>query len=243
MSIDALWVSGSPSLKCLAMPLLIHLNQYKSIAHWDYIQTADEPASIDVAVNLLYKFVKKNHPLHLVGHGIGGTIALIFARQYPQYVRSLTLLAVAGQPANTWHVHYYQQRQSFNLTRSQVLLNTIYNLFRDSLPCHLNKLINNLHKDLDNLPLMHSMYQREYLPIGGVSMPLMVCGSKTDPIVSYLELHEWEKWLKLQDILWECPQGGHFFHYFHSAKVGAKISRFWQNQDMELHQKQLSISG
>ncbi|MBF2063620.1 MAG: alpha/beta hydrolase [Calothrix sp. C42_A2020_038] len=228
---NALWVSGSPSLKCLNMPVLVYLNQFKSIARWEYFQTIDEPASIEIAVNLLHQFLKTNHPVHLIGHGIGGTIALMFARQYPQYVHSLTLLAVAAQPANTWHTYYYKQRQCFNLNRTQVLLNTVHNLFRDRLPCHPHRLINGLNKDLENLPLMHSLYQRENLPQGGVSIPLMVCGSKTDPIVSYPELHEWEKWLKPQDVLWECPQGGHFFHCFYPDKVGAKISNFWQNQD------------
>jgi surfactin synthase thioesterase subunit len=231
---DALWVSASPSLKCINMPLLVNLNQYQKIAYWEYFQTLDESASIEVAVELLHSFLKNSYPIHLIGHGIGGVIALIFTRTYPQYVKSLTLLAVAGQPANTWHTHYYQQRQLFDLTRTQVLINTVHNLFRDKLPCHVNKLINNLNRDLENLPLMHSMYQRENLPKGGVSVPLMVCGSKTDPIVSYLELHEWEKYLKLQDILWECSQGGHFFHCFYPEKVGAKISSFWQNQDIHV---------
>ena len=235
---DVLWVSGSPSLRCFSMPLIKRLSRYKNIAGWEYFQTLDEPGCIDTAVELLHSYLKtKKISIHLIGHGIGGTIALIFARQYPQYVKSLTLLSVAAQPANTWHVNYYQQRQIYSLSRGEALLNTINNLFREEITYNPQKLINQFNKDLDNLPLMHSLFDIEKLPVGGVSMPLMICGGQVDPILSYLELYKWKEWLKPGDIIWKCPQGSHFFHSFYPDLVSEEISNFWQKHQNHTLQK------
>ncbi|MEM7554246.1 MAG: alpha/beta hydrolase [Cyanobacteria bacterium P01_A01_bin.84] len=240
ISCDALWVSGSPSLRCLSMPLIQKLLKHTNISGWEYIQLIDEAASMETAVNLLHNYLKtKKLPIHLIGHGIGGTIALIFARQYPHLVKSLTLLSVAAQPANTWHVNYYQQRQIYTLTRKEALLNTIHNLFRERSIYNPQKLINNFNQDLDNLPLMHSLFEIEKLPVGGVSMPLMICSGQVDPILSYLELYKWQEWFKPGDVLWKCPQGSHFFHYFYPDLVSEKISDFWKSLQNQTLQKQV----
>lgn len=248
ISCDALWVSGSPSLRSLSMPLIKKLLRHTNISGWEYVQSMDEPACMDTAIQFLSCYLKTRElPIHLVGHGIGGTIALIFARKYPQFVKSLTLLSVAVQPANTWHINYYQQRQIYTLSRAEALFNTIQNLFREESICHSqklssqklspHKLINNFNKDLENLPLMHSLFDIEKLPLGGVSVPLMICGGQVDPILSYLELYKWKEWLKPEDILWKCPQGSHFFHYFYPDLVSKEISNFWELQQNNISQK------
>ena len=235
---DVLWVSGSPSLRCFSMPLIKRLSRHKDIAGWEYFQTLDEPGCMDTAVELLHSYLKtRPFPVHLIGHGIGGTIALIFARQYPQFVKSLTLLSVAVQPAHTWHVNYYQQRKIYSLSRAEALLNTIHNLFREEAIYNPQKLVNKFNKDLDNLPLMHSLFDIEKLPVGGVSMPLMICGGQVDPILSYLELYKWKEWLKAGDIIWKCPQGSHFFHSFYPDLVSEEIFKFWQKHQYHTPQK------
>ncbi|BAZ05643.1 alpha/beta fold hydrolase [Calothrix sp. NIES-3974] len=237
INLNMLWVSASPALRFLDEPVLNYLSQYTAIARWEYHQTVDEGGSSEVAVCLLLNIIKQNkRPIHLIGHGVGGVIALLFARRYPELVSSLTLLAVAVQPANTWHAHYYQQRKLFSLSRQQVLLNTVYNLFREKLPCQSHRLVNIFSQDLDNIPLSHSLLQIEKISKGSVSMPLMVCGSKTDPIVSYPELHGWREWLKPQDVIWECPQGSHFFHYFYPEKVADQVLKFWNYSAFNHHQ-------
>ncbi|MDJ0694843.1 alpha/beta hydrolase [Mastigocoleus sp. MO_188.B34] len=233
---DAVWVSASPSLRCLSMPLIKRLLRYANISGWEYVQSKDEAACMDTAVELLHDYLQtRKSPVHLVGHGSGGAIALIFARQYPQFVKSLTLLSVATQPANTWHVNYYQQRQIYTLTKAEALFNTIQNMFREEPICTLQKLnpqklINQFDRDLENLPLKHSLFNIEKLPVGGVSMPLMICGGQVDPILSYLELYKWDEWLKPEDTVWKCPQGSHFFHYFYPDLVSKEISIFWKLQ-------------
>ncbi|MER3587432.1 MAG: hypothetical protein C4322_02855, partial [Mastigocladus sp. ERB_26_1] len=172
-------------------------------------------------------------------------IALLFARRYPQKVRSLALLAVASQSANTWQAHYYQQRLLFPLSREQVLVNSVRTLFGNQSPANTKKLMTALIRDLDESPTPHSLFRLVHLPKGGVSMPMLVCGSKNDPIVTPPELQDWQNWLKPEDILWECPKGYHFFHYFYPQQVGEQMLSFWQRftQNSETTQNsELSLS-
>lgn len=105
---DVVWISSSHVLQRFDRPLLQYISKYMNVNQWEYHHNKDEGSSIDEAVDLMHKFLApSSHPVHLAGRGAGGAIALTFARRYPQKVRSLVLLAVASQPANTWHVHYY----------------------------------------------------------------------------------------------------------------------------------------
>lgn len=234
-SFDVLWLSASPSLKYFDQPLLRNLSKYLNVARWEYRQTKDEASSIDKAVALLSDCLKScDRPVHLVGHGISGIVGLMFARQYPQQVQSLTLLAVAAQPATTWHTHYYIQRQLLPITREQVLVNTVRSLFGNKHDYSTKKLAAALERDLEESPSVHSLFRLADLPKGDVSVPLMVCGSQTDPVVHPPVLHEWLTWLKPEDKIWECPAGYHFFHHFYPQLVGKQILHFWQ-----LHHPQL----
>nr|WP_144051215.1 alpha/beta hydrolase [Calothrix sp. PCC 7507] len=201
-------------------------------------------SSIDKAVDLLSEFVDKSaESVHLAGHGMGGAIALTFSRRYPQKVRSLTLLAVATQPANTWHTHYYVQRQLFTISREQILASNVRSLFGNQPPHTTKKLITALERDLEQSPCQHSLFKLVDLPKGGVSMPMMVCGSKTDPIVNTPALDDWLNWFKPEDTIWECPKGYHFFHYFYPQQVGEQILRFWQRQNTQLIAKSVLSSN
>ena len=234
-SFDVLWLNASTSLKRFNKPLLEYLSGQIRVAEWEYYQTKDEASCIDQAVDLLHEFLE-TYPgsVHLAGHGMSGTIALTFARKYPKKVRSLTLLAVAAQPANTWDAHYYFQRQLFSISREQVLANSVRSLFGNQPPHTAKKLVAALDKDLEQSPSQHSLFKLVHLPKGGVSMPIMVCGSKNDPIVDQCALNDWLNWFKPEDSLWECAKGYHFFHYFYPQDVGEQILNFWQRQHPQL---------
>ena len=240
---DIVWASGSPYLRCLHMPLLKKLFRHTNVSVWEYIQSLDESACIETAVELLHSYLQnRESPVNLIGHSIGGTIALMFARKYPQFVKSLTLLSVAAQPAKTWHVNYYQQRQIYTQNIGEAFSNTLHHIFRDKFPCHekkLHNLMDKFYQDLENIPLMHSLFQIEQLPAGGVSMPLMICSGQVDMILGYCELNEWGKWLKSEDTLWKCPQGGHFFHYFYPEIVSQQISHFLRSQPLNVIEKDI----
>lgn len=227
---DILWLSCSPSLKRFDQPLLWHLAKQFTVAQWAYAQTLDEASSLSTAIVLLHDYLKhRRQPIHLIGHGMGGVIGLLYARQHPERVRSLTLLAVSAQPAATWHAHYYVQRQLLPCGRQQLLAQTARSLFGSPLPASARDLAIALAKDLETSPTPHSLLQLGSLPKGGVAMPMLVCGSQTDPIVHPTAIEDWQCFLKSSDRLWQCDQGHHFFHYFHADRVGAEVLNFHQS--------------
>lgn len=229
---DVLWLNASPSLKHFDQPLLRYLAQHLTVAQWEYRQSSDEASSLETAVGLLHDYLKgRQQPVHLAGHGLSGVLGLMYARRFPERVRSLTLLAVAAQPAITWQAHYYVQRQLIACSRQQLLACLTRSLF-GPLPAGISyghkALVTSLKRDLDESPSPHSLFKLAHLPRGGVTMPLLVCGSKTDPVVHPPALQEWLLSFKSDDALWQCPDGRHFFHYFYPQAVGSQLLRFWR---------------
>lgn len=225
---DGLWLNVSPRLKHLDQPLVKALSQSTKISYWEYIQTADEGSSIEKAVRVLHDCLKdRTRPVHLVGHGLGGVIGLAYARCHRRWVRSLTLLSVAAQPATTWHSHYYAQRNLIPCSQERILAQTVHSLFGCQLPASLKVLVEALAADLFNAPSPHSLCKIAELPKAPITAPLMVCGSQTDSIVTQPMLHEWTQYFKPGDTLWFAPSGHHFFHYYHSAATAQSIIKFW----------------
>lgn len=224
-----LWVSASPSLKQFHRRLLNVLSATVEIEFWEYFQTLDEGSSIDKAIELLHKYlVSTSDRVNLIGHGIGGVIALEYARQYPDRVTSLTLLSVAVQPAITWHSFYYSQLRTASTDRYCVLRSIAISLFPYNCLSYINSLVERLERDLVEAPSNHSLFHLDILAEGGVKMPLMICGSQTDPVVTESALSGWNGYLKPIDIIQSYPTGGHFFHHFHPELVGHHIQCFWQ---------------
>jgi pimeloyl-ACP methyl ester carboxylesterase len=231
---DVLWLNGSPSLQCFDRPLLSTLASQVKIAQWQYHQEPDEGSSLDKATRLLHEYLRdRDRPIHLIGHGISGVIGLQYARRYRENVRSLVLLGVAGQPAMTWQTHYYVQRHLMPCSHQQILAFMVRSLFGACLPYSLKALVRALERDLAEAPCPHSIYDLADLPKGGISAPLLICGSKTDPVVHPPALQEWRDWFKPEDQLWECTAGYHFFHYFYPQQVAEQILQFWQSVGCE----------
>jgi pimeloyl-ACP methyl ester carboxylesterase len=237
---DALWLNVSPALQRFDRPLLNTLAEQLSIAQWQYYQTVDEPTSLDIALTLLHDYLKTcDRPLHLVGHSTGGLLGLLYARRYPERVRSLTLLSVGVHPAVDWQAHYYVQRQMLLVSREIVLTQTVYNLFGCQCPGMTQKLTQTLKQDLISSLSPHSLYQRVSIPPGGVSVPMLVCGSQNDVAIDSNLLLGWQPWLKPSDRLWQCSNGRYFFHYFYPQQVSEQLVDFWNS--LSLH-PQLSFT-
>lgn len=114
------------------------------------------------------------------------------------------------------------------MSREQVLTSCVRHLFGEQ-PHNTSKMLMAvLCRDLEQSPLSHSLFKLIELLQGGVSMPMMVCGSKNDPIVDSTALKGWLKEFKPEDNLWEYPKGYHFFHYFYPQQIGEKMLSFWQ---------------
>lgn len=223
---DVLWLNTSPSLQCFHRPLLFNLSQHLTVAQWEYCQTQDEPSSLDVALELLHDYLQVCGPIHLIGHSTSGLLGLLYARRYPDKVKSLTLLAVGTDPTVDWQAHYYNHRQI--MSRQRVLTSMAYNLFGSHDKCTINSFIKRLYKDLYCSLSPHSLLQRISLPTSGVPVPLMVCGGTDDMIVEPADFQGWKEYFKAGDRLWLCPQGKHFFHYSQFQLVGEQIINFWK---------------
>jgi pimeloyl-ACP methyl ester carboxylesterase len=227
-SSPVLWINVSPSLKRFDGKILRQLSHSQPVSYWQYVQEHDEASSMAEAIRLLHEYMQSiEQPQHLVGHGISGIIALLYARQYPEKVRSLTLLAVAAQPAINWHSHYYIQRQLIPCTQAQLLVQIAQSLFGNPLPYAPLPIINALAKDLAFSPSPHSLYQVTTLPEGGIEVPLMVCNAADDFVVTPPLARCWTEYFKPGDTLWQCPEGRHFFHYHHPELVSQHLHKFW----------------
>ncbi|WP_035990589.1 alpha/beta fold hydrolase [Leptolyngbya sp. KIOST-1] len=231
---DAVWLNVSPSFERFDHKLLGSLARYVEVAHWAYRQTPEEPSSLAIAVTLLHDYLK-NHdrPVHLLGHGTGGLVGLLYARQNPHRVKSLTLLAVGVNPMVDWQAHYYAQLERLPCSRRQVLTQMVYSLFGYQARPLVPGWVNLLEQDLLHSVSPHSLLKRVSLCPGSVAVPLLVCGGEDDFVVDPTQLRGWQPWLKAGDRIALCP-GRHFFHADYAHPVVSQILSFWGTTDSVL---------
>lgn len=232
---DVLWLSASPSLQLFDISLINYLNHSVPIQIWEYEQTEDEACSLDVAVELLHHYLKaRNSPIHLIGHSTSGLIGLMYARRYPHKVSSLGLLAVGLPSTINWQAHYYTHLSAFSWSRKQILTQMVRDMLGEQNQYINQRFVSYFEEDLALSPSPHSLFSTTNLSDGGVEVPLLLCSSKTDFVVSPIVMRPWLKFLKKGDRLWECKDGRHFFHHFYPEQVGEEILNFW----LSLHSRQ-----
>lgn len=163
-----------------------------------------------------------DYKVHLLGHGVSGVIALLYARQYPARVASLSLLSVSATPAVNWQAHYYALRQLLPCSRAMILAQMSRNLFGDQPARFYKALAVLLQKDLDSNLTLHSLTHHTAIPSGSTEVPLLVCNGEHDSIVCSQKQVLWHEEMKTGDRLWHCPEGSHFFH-FHHDEITANV--------------------
>jgi pimeloyl-ACP methyl ester carboxylesterase len=230
-NVEAICVSTSVSLDRFDLPLLQILAKKQAIAQWTYQLDQDEGNCLETAINLLHAYVTEiGNPVHLIGHGISGCLALLYAQRFPDLVKSLTLLSVSVFPSLTWHSHYYAKRRLIPCSQSVILLQMVQNLFGEKNIYRAKILAELFAKDLARSLCPHSLIQQFSLEAHSVSMPLMVANSKDDLVFGELDSQGWLYWLKPADVLWQVEKGMHFFHYADPQLVSDRIQAFWQSQ-------------
>lgn len=226
---DALWLCVNPHFKQFDWSLCQQLQQHANVKFWSYHQTPDEPCSLQTALSLLEKYIQHQpYPIHLLGHGLSGTLGLMYARYNPQAIRSLTLLSVGSNPSIGWHAHYYKMRELLPCSREAILFQMAKMLFGPMDNDQTVKLASLLATILDTELAPHSLAHQNELPPGGVVSPLLVCHGEYDAIIDPHAHLQWQPYLKSSDRLWRCPQGRHFFHYDHPHRTSQIILGFWQ---------------
>ena len=232
---NLLWLSVSPHLKCLDRRLLSRLANVSLVRQWEYVQSVDEPCCVDSVVSALHGYVSNRAALeqrsgnsayrvHLLGHGVSGAIALLYARQYPERVASLSLLSVSAKPAVNWQAHYYALRQLLPCSREVILAQMSRNLFGNQPARFCKALAVLLQKDLDSNLTLHSLAHHTAIPSGSAKVPLLVCNGAQDSIVGSQKQMLWHDVMKLGDRLWQCPDGNHFFHFHHAEATANAIA-------------------
>ncbi|MGF1457491.1 MAG: alpha/beta fold hydrolase [Leptolyngbyaceae cyanobacterium] len=227
---DGLWLSANPSLKQFDWPLLKRLSRQTATHCWEYSQTPDEPCDLVGAIALLHGYIQElSLPVHLLGHSLSGVLALMYARQYPQHVQSLTLLSVGADPKISWHSHYYALRNLLPCDRTMVLQQIVRLLFGPCPPrqaCRVGQLLSDV---LDRELAPHSLTSQDGLLLSGVSVPLLVCQGAQDVILDPNSQLQWNAFLKSGDRIWRCPEGRHFFHYESPQPTAKTILNFWKH--------------
>ncbi|AFY37718.1 hypothetical protein Lepto7376_1366 [[Leptolyngbya] sp. PCC 7376] len=232
-AVDILWINVSPALKVFNQPFLRELSKSYKVATWDYTQSLDEGASLDNTIQLLHEYLSQSdRPLHLMGHGTGGLLALLYAYNYPKKIKSLTLFSVGAYPAIDWQAHYYAQLRLLPCPRTVLLKQTVYNLFGIQSNDTVLNLINLLEQDLQTALSLHTLYQTLRLTPKGITVPLMVCCSEDDVIIDPKLQKDWRPWMKQTDHFWQCPEGRYFFHYFYPQKTAEATAKFVAQQEV-----------
>lgn len=236
---QVLWLSISSHLHQLDRPLLRCLSKSVEIATWQYCQGLDEPGSIAEAVVLLDDYLcSLPQPVHLIGHGMSGVLGLIYARFFPERVKSLSLLSVGVEPAADWQAHYYTRRQALPCSQALVLAQMVRELFGTQKSTTSKWLQALLKRDLEDSLSPHSLWKIDSIPGGGCDVPLWIAGSRDDTVVTVDALRGWTRWLKEGDRLWECPHGRHFFQRFYPQLLENELLQFWdaiERQTLLMH--------
>lgn len=226
---DALWLGVNPSLKHFDNRLCRLLDRHTDIRYWGYYQTADEPCCLETALALLDDYiVQQSQPIHLLGHGLSGTIGLLYTRLHPNRVKSLTLISVGASPSICWHAQYYALRNLLSCDRQMILMQMANALFGCRHSAKLSGLAKLLEKVLDSELAPHSVAKYRSIDPGGVDVPLLVCRGADDAVVDPNAHAHWQSWVQVGDRLWTCPGGRHFFHHTHASETSSVILDFWQ---------------
>lgn len=231
--VDVLWVNVSPAFQCFHQPFLGRMSKFYQVATWEYSQSLDEGVSLDNAIRLLHEYLSQgDRPIHLMGHGTGGLLALLYAYNYPKKVKSLTLFSVGAYPAIDWQAHYYAQLRLLPCPRQVLLRQTVYNLFGIQSDETIQHLIGLLENDLQTALSVHTLYQTLRLTPKAVTLPLMVCFSEDDVVIDPQLQKAWQPWMKQIDHFWQCPEGRYFFHYFYPQQVAEAVLEFIAQQEV-----------
>ncbi|MBJ7901671.1 MAG: alpha/beta fold hydrolase [Cyanobacteria bacterium RI_101] len=241
---DTLWLNFSPALRRFDRPLLKKLSQERAILEWDYTHTPDEPNSLEGALNLLGEYLRDcPHPLHLIGHSTSGLLALLYARQYPSRVKSLTLLSVGVYPALDWQAHYYAQANLLNCSRYFLLSQIANNLVNCHCLSQTQAMVEILEEDLITSLSPHSLYRQLIILPNHVPVPLLVATGQEDVVVDPALFSGWRRWQKDRDRLWLCPGGKYFFHYDYPEMTARQLREFWAGVESESQFSPLQVGA
>ena len=226
-----LWIDLQPSVFCFNKKLACILSQSRHVRRWSFQHDLDEICSLSTIFDFLKETVDQlDSPPHIVAHGLSGTVASLFARQFPTLFGSLTLLSVDPISTNQWSSHYLEMRRKLPCSRTSILSHIAPLLFDDKINKTNLALSCFFEKCLDNDFILGSIASHSLLSnLSTIDIPMSVINGSDDFVVDQNSALRWKPHLKSGDRFYSLPGGGHHFSHFSQAKLyGTLINSFFE---------------
>ena len=223
-----LWIDLQPSLYCLFKRTAQTLGQHFEVKRWSFEHDLDESCDINIVHSLLKQTIENSSgPIHLIGHGLSGTIAYLYAQKYPRKIASVSLLSVDVQSTNQWTSHYQNMRSQLPCSRFHILSH-LSRLLIDTHTNHVQNITTRLlAKCLDNDFVHGSIFQNYTIEnLCKIEAPLLVVNGDKDFVVDGNSSQRWQHHLKPGDCYQLIGGGRHFFPFNKWLETSKMIESF-----------------
>ena len=245
-----LWIDLQPSLYCLFKRTAQSLGQHFEVKRWSFEHDLDESCDVDIVHGLLRQTIdNSSSPVHLIGHGISGTIAYLYAQKCPKDIYSVSVLSVDTHSANQWTSHYQSMRSQLPCSRYHILSHLSSLLVNRNSEQVRNIVTRLLARCLDNDFVYGSIVKSQTIEnIKKANVPILVINGEQDFVVDEQSCDRWKHYLKPGDCYQQITNGRHFFPFTEWSQTSNMIESFINmvpdksNDFIPNHYRNLSIS-
>ncbi len=223
-----LWIDLQPSLYCLFKRAAQTLDQHFKVKRWSFEHDLDESCDIEGVHSLMRKTIENcPTPVHLIGHGISGTIAYLYAQKFPKNISSVSVLSVDTLSTNQWTSHYQSMRSQLPCSRFHILSH-LSRLLIDRQTEQVSNIVTRLlAKCLDNDFVYGSIVKSQPITnLDKAEVPILVINGEKDFVVDEQSHDRWRHYLKPGDCYQKIADGRHFFPFTEWSQTAKKIESF-----------------
>lgn len=223
-----LWIDLQPSLYCLFKRTAQSLGQQFEVKRWSFEHDLDESCDIEIVHSLLKQTISNySDPVHLVGHGISGTIAYLYAQKYPEYILSASVLSVDTHSMNQWTSHYHRMRSQLPCSRYHILSHLSSLIVNNDTEQVRNIVTRLLARCLDNDFVYGSIIKSQRIEnVNKANVPILVINGEKDFVVDEQSYDRWKHYLKPGDCYRKIANGRHFFPFTEWSQTSNMIETF-----------------
>ena len=223
-----LWIDLQPSLYCLFKRTAQTLDQHFEVRRWSFEHDLDESCDVDIVHSLLRQTIdNSSSPVHLIGHGISGTIAYLYAQKYPKDISSVSMLSVDTNSTNQWTSHYQSIRSQLPCSRFHILSHLSSLLINKNSEQVRSIVTRLLAKCLDNDFVYGSILKSQKIEnLDKSTVPVLVINGEKDFVVDEQSYDRWKHNLKPGDCYQKVANGRHFFPFTEWSQTSNMIKYF-----------------
>jgi pimeloyl-ACP methyl ester carboxylesterase len=257
-SLQVLHLCLSQNLRRFDVPLLQRLARHQVVATWEYQQSPDEGSDLALVLCALDHYLQHiDQPIHLIGHGLAGMVAWLYASRYPAKISSVVLLSVGRDLSYSWHSHYYSDYYqafldavNYGDAPNEMFAGCPHCVSDDASitqtekirPQVLQRLAFRLfgYRDRQILQWLGQLLAqdldqcfqihslKERIVTATPQLPMPVLVCGAADDPIFNAAGRWQRHLQQRDRQWISQHGGHFFHYTQAALVSQRIEDFWR---------------